>query len=152
MQINTHTRFDTLKVVRYHQGTCYPIYSQIEASFTSRVRKTKTWLQKKLYYRFNPIRVLTQNMKLWQMIAYRQVFNLKEIFCYWSTPGPEKNCKGQFYPKANYFANPSFLKVGRNGDPTSNCSEPIRVLTRMECSCSDERLPTSFLLRDFQLI
>ena len=53
MQIHTHRRFDPLKVVRYHQGTCYPIYSQIEASFTSTVRKTKKWFQKKLYYRLD---------------------------------------------------------------------------------------------------
>ena len=64
MQIYTHRRFAPLKVVRYHRDTCYPIYSQIEASFTFTVRKTKKWLQKELYYRFNPIGPLTQNMTL----------------------------------------------------------------------------------------
>ena len=32
---------------------------------------SKKLLKNQLYYRFNTIRVLTQNMKLWQMIAYR---------------------------------------------------------------------------------
>ena len=100
MQIHTHKSIDTLKVIRYHQGTCYPIYSQIEASFTSTVRKTKKWLQKKLYNRFNPIGVLTQNMTLWQMIAYRQVFNLtEEIFDIGQLLGLKKTAKVNFASK-----------------------------------------------------
>ena len=35
---------------------------------------------------------------------------------------------------------------------TSNGSKPIRVLTRTKSSCSDERLPISYSLPDFQLI
>ena len=70
MQIYTQKKFDPLKILRYHRDTCYPIYSQIEASFTCTVRKTKKWLQKELNYRFNPIGLLTQNMTPWQMTAY----------------------------------------------------------------------------------
>ena len=43
------------------------------------------------------------------------------------------------------------LKQLQNRDfSTSNRSKPIRVLTRTKCSCSDDRLPISFLLSDFQ--
>ena len=48
---------------------------------------------------------------------------------------PEKNGKGKFCFKTNYFANPSFLGVGRNGDPISNSSKPIQVLTRTKFLC-----------------
>ena len=43
------------------------------------------------------------------------------------------------------------LKQLQNRDfSTSNRSKPIRVLTRTKCSCSDDRLPISFLLSNFQ--
>ena len=35
---------------------------------------------------------------------------------------------------------------------TSNGSKPIRVLTRTKSSCSDDRLPIGYLLRNFQQI
>ena len=35
---------------------------------------------------------------------------------------------------------------------TSNRSNPVRVLTRTKCSCSDDRLSMGYLLPDFQLI
>ena len=73
-------------------------------------------------------------------------------FWYWSTSWPEKNCKGQFCLKTNYFANPSFLKVGRNGDPTSNCSKPVRVLTRTKSSYTLDHPSIDYLLPDFQTI
>ena len=97
MQIHAHKRFDPLKVVRYHRGTCYPLYSPIEATFKCTVRKTKKWLQKKLYYRFNPIGLLTQNMTPWQMIAYTWVFNLTgEIFALGQLPSLKKTAKVNF--------------------------------------------------------
>ena len=48
------------------------------AALTRKKRVDTKGDQNQLYYRFNPIGVLTQNMRLWQMIAYRQVFNLME--------------------------------------------------------------------------
>ena len=56
---------------------------------------------------FYPIRVLTQIMLFWQMIAYRQGFNRTDPnFCYSSTPGPKKNWQGQFCLKTNSLVNP----------------------------------------------
>ena len=69
----------------------------MEASFTLTVRKTKNWLQKELYYRFNPIRLLTLNMTPWQMIAYTKVFNpTKEIFDIGQLLGLKKTAKVNF--------------------------------------------------------
>ena len=51
-------------------------------------------------------------------------------------------------PSARFSAD---LKQLQNRDfSTSNRSKPIGVLTRTKCSCSDDRLPISFLLSDFQ--
>ena len=52
----------------------------------------------------------------------------------------EKNCKGQFCFKTNTFVNPSFLKISRKGDPTSNRSNPIRALTRTKSLYMLDRL------------
>ena len=53
-------------------------------------------------------------------------------------------------PSARFSAD---LKQLQNRDfSTSNRSKPIRVLTRTKCSCSDDRLPISYSLPDFQQI
>ena len=70
-KIHSHKSFEPLKVVSYHQGIYYPIFSQIEATFRYTVREMKNWLQNKLFYRSKPIRDLTQILAFWQLIAYR---------------------------------------------------------------------------------
>ena len=53
-------------------------------------------------------------------------------------------------PSARFSAD---LKQLQNRDfSTSNRSKPIRVLTRTQSSCSDDRLPIGYLLPDFQPI
>ena len=111
-------------------------------------------------------------LKKWQILGICSLFLFRHIFIFFGTfsqwqrltalqsckkikiGGPfvnwEKNCKGQFCFKPNYFVNPSFLKIDHPGDPISNRSKPIRVLTRTNPSCSDEHLPLGYLLRNFQ--
>ena len=113
-------------------------------------------------------------MKKWQILGIFSLFLFRHIFIFFGTFSQwqrltalqsckkikiggsfvnwEKNCKGQFCFKTNSFVNPSFCKIGQNGDPNSNRSKPIGVLTLKKPSCSDDGLPIRYSHRNFQPI
>ena len=56
-KINSYKSFDPLKVVSYYQGICFPIYSQVEATFWFTVRRQKTGTKTKFFIVVNPYEI-----------------------------------------------------------------------------------------------
>jgi len=93
------------------------------------------WRQKIFKSSGVPIRLLTQKNSLCQIV--RNIMkNLHASF--------------EWFSQTGLSARMNFVNFSLKKNLTSNRSKPIRVLTRTKSSCSDERLPIGYSIRNFQ--
>ena len=92
--------FDPTEVTLYDQGSFYLTCGKFEANFWSTLRRTKKSLTNELLHRSKTIRVLTQNLSFWQMIAYKKIFHCtKPVFDISQLLSRKKTAKVKFSSK-----------------------------------------------------